>query len=142
MAKPSLTSLLDLDTLVLRHHITIDKRPYELKNAPEFSVVEAHRLAVMGEKLHRLMKAEALTEAEEQELSAVLDTICKAILLAPGEVHAKLHDSQRQRIFETFHLLSLPPAKPTRAKQAAVRPIGASLPRGSRGSTGGRRKRG
>ena len=95
--------LLDLDTLVSRSTIKIDGEEYELRAGDEFSAVENHRLRRRGLRIGTLMdKNAALKEAEEKELSRLLDELCREILLAPDEVHARLRDTHRFLIAKTF----------------------------------------
>jgi hypothetical protein len=142
MATPK-TPVLNLDTLIVREHITIDGQPYELRNADEFSVVDAHRLGRKGVRLDQLMTSAELTPDEEMELAGLLDALCKSVLDAPEAVHKTLRDAQRSAIFQAFTELSLPLSPQTRAHPRATTPvIGARPPLASRGSTGARRKAG
>lgn len=87
-----------------RARVRIDGIEYELKNATEFSAVEARRIAGWGERLDELLLTtkRELTPEEEGEIPTLLDRLCKAVLDAPALVHAKLSDHQRGSIFQAF----------------------------------------
>lgn len=90
----------------VRPAVGIDGGSYGLRAADEFSIAEFHKLGRLGRRLDALMALEtALTDAQQQEVSTVLDTICQQVLDAPPEVHAKLRDLHRLRICRTFTAL-------------------------------------
>jgi hypothetical protein len=88
---------------IVRPTVVIDGTAYGLRSADEFSVVDYHRLGRRGRRLDVLMaKDDELTPEEEVELSSLMDMICRQILDAPDDVHAKLRDLHRLSICRTF----------------------------------------
>jgi hypothetical protein len=99
--------LLDLATLITRPVVRIDGALYELRSPDEVSVLEYARLTALGAKADALEMLEDPTEAQEAEYARLMDTICRKVLLAPDEVHAKLTSDQRGAVALTFTRLRL-----------------------------------
>ena len=94
--------LLDLDTLLHRPTVRIDGVSYELRTEDEMSIVESHEVTQQGKRLDKLLGQETLSDPDKKTLVALLDTLCRRVLLAPDDVHAKLRDPQRGRISKLF----------------------------------------
>lgn len=102
-----MTENLNLNLDGAAHTVTIDGAAYNLRAGDDLSIVEFHRLKRQGMRLDALMNADEITEAEETELAALLDTITKRVLEAPDEIHSKLRDTHRLKIVRTFTRLQL-----------------------------------
>jgi hypothetical protein len=116
MAKP----ILSISTLVEpRDFVTIDGTPYELRRPGELTLLEQLRLGRRGQELEALkVSLDTGDPGEEdiQTLLALLDEMCRLVLLAPAEIHARLSDAQKQAIVQAFML----PQRETAAPAAAV----------------------
>jgi hypothetical protein len=149
---PKRKPLLDLSTFTERHFIRINGEPYEFRNGDEFAAVDYFRLARLGEETNAMLKAgEGLDEESARQLSTLLDTICRMVLIdVPEEVLTALTDMQRTAIAQAFTELLPPSLKATRAmlealpslRPPALQGTGAKPSRGSRASTGARRRHG
>lgn len=148
------TPVLDLQTLVERPIIGIDGKPYEILSPEELSAVDLQRFASMGREMETLYGKDSLTEDEERRLSDLLVTLTDRIMVGvPAEIRGKLLDSHRHAVAEVFTNLPLHnsltslmtavganrQARRAKKKTAKSRPTGAKSPRGSKGSTAGRR---
>jgi hypothetical protein len=158
--------VLDLSTLVERPIITIDKKPYELRHPDELSIIERMRVAKLSDRVLALTNAIiaapedgdglGISEAEEVELVTKADQVCRALLLAPDDIHARLRDEHRIAIAQAFSMLQFAvialrraAAKPATGGQSKkggqarrARPIGTRTSRGSSGSTAATQSRG
>jgi hypothetical protein len=147
------TALLNLDTLVVRPVIAIDKKNYEILSPDELPVLTSHLLANKGQRLEELTNQRDLDESEQAELEDVLNLISDTIMSPiPECVRAKLTGAQRMSVIEAFSTLlltkksgtaaamlrSLLPAIPT-MDEADPPQTGAKRSRGSNASTGARR---
>lgn len=106
--------VLSLDTLVEHYQVRIRTRAdepnggtlYDLANPGELGILDYHRIASKGARVQEMMKQqEDLSEAQAEELSLLLDTMCRVILRAPAEVHARLSDPQRMEVLNVFTAL-------------------------------------
>jgi hypothetical protein len=100
-------SVLDLSTLVDRPVVTIDRERYELRHPDELSLLDQLRMTRSATRVQVLVGLltdvdRAPTPAEEDEYRALLDQTCRAILVAPDAVHAKLRDDHRVAIGRAF----------------------------------------
>ena len=104
---------------------------YELVNAEELSLIQENRLGRHVQRISELSTG-TLTEEGAVEMARILDETLRMVLLAPDEVHAKLTDMQRARIFQAFSQLKgrRTPASPEGEVAAAGPSTGES---GSRG---------
>ncbi|MCX9146621.1 hypothetical protein [Erythrobacter sp. WG] len=137
--------LLDLGTIVERPFITIDGKPFELRNTDELSVAESLRFGRWGKRLEEL-QADGGEEIAE-ELDALVATMARAILVdVPDEVFAGLSGTHRWAIIDVFTgLLLRTKLKVAGAMTTATGPIpnglgsltGASFSPGSSVSTAG-----
>jgi hypothetical protein len=143
------TPVLNLDTIADRPLIAIDGIAYPLRATDEFSIVEYRTHVVQAQRFSVLLNQAELSPAEEVELSFLLDTYARRVLSAPGEVHAKLSDTQRLAIVGTFAQLlgtrgltagvtvMRPPTPPPAMAPAAVMMNGGASSHDSHGSTVG-----
>lgn len=139
MAASTPTPLLSLETLE-GYTVTVDGQSYRLFAPDALPAFTYKRLSTLSVRLEALWQQEALSAAEERELSDVLDRLCRIVLEAPEGVHGRISDMQRLAIFQTFQ--KLPSATLRRMRQqnaAGARPNGVRSQPSSRGSTGARR---
>lgn len=103
--------LLNLDTLVEHRTVRIryvgaDGQPtegeYDLLNTEEVSILDYHRIAKQTERVHAMMGSKDMTDEQAVDLSSLLDELCKFVLKAPAEVHAKIVDLNKLRVLEAF----------------------------------------
>jgi hypothetical protein len=94
--------VLNLDSLIDRPVVIIDGHEYQLLTQAILPPIDVHRLAKFSRRIEVLTQQEDLTAAEEAELTALPDRICRLLLEAPNEVHAKLTDTKRMEIAATF----------------------------------------
>lgn len=98
--------LLEISTLVERHHITINGNPYEIVNADELSIIDFHRIARKGEQVQALLLQDTdADEAQVKVLNDLLDSMCHVVLIAPEDIHALLSARHRLAIVRTFNQL-------------------------------------
>ena len=127
MADTKQAPLLTLDTLVDRRTVVIDGTPYDLLNAGEMSILDYHRIGKMGAKVEEMMNADDLDEAQVVILKKTLDALCRALLVAPDEVHVKLSDNHRLAVVGVFTDLDRELMEPaTRDAVAPSTPTGES----------------
>jgi hypothetical protein len=132
--------VLDLTSTTVRPTVRIDKVDYELRTADDLSVLGYRRLMRDAPQVAAMLQNLDPTEDEERTLSTALDSLCRRALDAPSDVHDKLNETQRLRIFSVFTHLLLPTPPAARAGQAAAKPAGGTTSsRVSRGSTRARR---
>jgi hypothetical protein len=125
--------LLTLDTLVERNTVVIDGKPYELRNPKELTLLEYHHIGRRSAELESMratMGDRDPAEAEVQAVTTALEELCRLVLIAPAEVHARLLEQQKQAIIQAFML----PQRETAAPAAA--PAQPTPPRRRRRSTG------
>jgi len=117
--------ILSLDTLVERRSVLIDGEPYELLNAGELALLDYHRIGKQGERVEKMMaQPEDLDDDQVLELSRLLDSLCKVLLLAPDEVQTRLRDDQKLLVLGAFTNLqrkTKAPAPPAGGKKAPKR---------------------
>jgi len=101
--------LLNLDTLVEHRTVLIDGTEYDLLNVEEVSILEYHRISKQSERVAAMMADQAMTDKQAEELASLLDELCKFVLKAPAEVHAKITDLNKLRVLEAFTNLQRAP---------------------------------
>ena len=100
------TPILNLDTLVERAVVRIDGTDYELLNPGELSVLDFHKIGKRAERVEAMLKEEGdLSEDQVVTLTEALDALCRLVLRAPAEVHARLSDTQRLKVTQAFTVL-------------------------------------
>lgn len=135
--------LLNLDTLIDRPKIRIDGDLHEIVSPDELDVITSHLLAAQGRRMEELMKAGELSDDDKEELRSIIAQLSNAIMApVPVPVRAKLSDSQRLSVIESFTALLLSKKAGTAAALFAglipsppAPPTGAKPPRGSSAST-------
>lgn len=111
MAKKEL--LLDLETLIERPTITIDKKPYEILSPEELSILDSQRFTSWGARIEKLSQeandlAEDALKENAEELRALVDKVVRKVLVdVPDDILAKLKDAQKLRVVEVFTMLLL-----------------------------------
>lgn len=115
--------LLDLTTLIERPFVQIDGQRYDLVDAGEMSPLDFHRLM---RKLGEIQAIDPMTtdEAELTRIAKLWDDLCRQILLAPDEIHARLKDHHRTAILRAFTKLQHEAAARARSDGAAAAPDG------------------
>ena len=99
MAEP----LLNLDTLVERATVIINKKSYEMKKPGEVSLLDYHWVSKQSEKLEGIFaQTGPLTMEQVGSLASSIDELCRFILFAPDEVHKGLLEIHKLRIIQTF----------------------------------------
>ena len=122
--------LLDLTTLVERPFIRIDGQRYDLVDARELSPLDFHRLM---RKLGEIQAIDPTTadEAELTRLAKLWDELCRSILIAPDEIHARLKDHHRTAIIRAFTQLQHEAAARARSAEAAAVPPDGTMSTGA-----------
>lgn len=119
MAKPTKEiavrkPLLDLDTLTQRERITIDGKPYQIRNPGELDIVQFHAITAGAETVQQLLTGDAskpgfisdLSEEAVVQVAAALDTVCRAIFVdVPADVYARLSETQKLQVMRAFSSL-------------------------------------
>lgn len=122
MAEPQ-DPILKLDTLVERRTVMIDGASYGLVNSGELSILDFHRIGYQGRNVENLMaQQEDLNDEQVEAVRRLLDSMCKVLLLAPVEIHARLSDNQRLQIVQAFTGLLRAEAAPPAEELAAAAP--------------------
>jgi hypothetical protein len=103
--------ILDLDALVSGASIRIAGTDYPLVTPTRLPPLDGHRFGRYASRIDDLSTKTDLTEAEETELAALPDRMCRLVLRAPSEVHQALDDVQRMAIVEAF--MTVPPTART-----------------------------
>lgn len=138
--------LLDLTTTQVRPEVRIDAIAYEIRTSNDLSLGQYKALERLLPRVGVLLTIETLTQAEDTELSALLDTVCRMGLVAPDAIQDGLGHVNRVLIFKVFTELLTPSVNATRANLVtpapAVPSTGARSSRVSRASTGATRRRG
>jgi hypothetical protein len=103
---------LDLTVDIPRATVAIQRVPYELRTDRDFSPFEWHRLehALLPRTLALsvLYQSPAFSEADSQELDALLVQIADIALVAPADVKASLAFVDRMELFAVFMARLLP----------------------------------
>lgn len=98
--------LLSLDTLIKRPTITIDGQPVELLNPDELSILDSHRLGILGRQIDALTNSDEPDAAEK--LDARIEEAARKILPnIADDVFARISGTQRMAIVEVFTGLQL-----------------------------------
>ena len=139
--------VLSLNTIVEVLTVEIDGQRYQLHHPDALPLFARIALEAQERQMMPLLTLLDPTPDQEQARSKGLDAMCRRILDAPADVHAKLTDVHRMLIYEVF--IKLPrssrqtanaaaaAAPATRSRHDARRQnqSGASSSPGSRGST-------
>ena len=134
-------SVLNLDTLLERACVTVDKRPYEMRNHDEFSIFELEGLQRLTDRVQAIGKADEDSPETLAQYDELLDQVARKILIAPDGVHKKLRVAHREAIMWAFIKRSLPGRRLTSALAALATPSNsASKSPASRASTRARRR--
>jgi hypothetical protein len=128
--------VLDLNTLFTRAIVRIDSAPYELRNLGELPIAHETRFDRQADQINALLAADSLTEEQDAEMSRLLDARCRAVLIAPDEVHRRLTDRQRSQILQVFFRPQPPTPSASEPMVAAVAGDPAETPAVSDGLTG------
>src|SRR5688500_16166781 len=110
-------SVLDLSTLVDPTHAQIDGAFYVLRHPESLSLFQLKRVETYMPRIGALLQQDHNTAEEEAEVARLLDVVCRDVLDAPPEVHARLSDVQRLAIVDAFTKLRVP----TRAQASGAR---------------------
>lgn len=135
--------LLNLDTFHAKTSVVIDGTPYQILAPNGLSLMALRKVRPLVVQLEVLRTLETLTDDQHLAEKALLDGICRVVLDAPADVHAKLDDLQRLAVYLTFlalpsSMLELLGAKSTMGASAPTSPsTGASSSRGLSGSIPG-----
>lgn len=108
MASPTTAPLLEINTLITRPFLIIDKKRYELRTRDEFTYLTDRDHLRRFERLGRLLQLTKTSKAQRTERDGLVDDFCQLILIAPPKVHAKLDYPNRLKIIEGFSSLLLP----------------------------------
>ena len=95
-------NVLEISTITQRCSVKIDGQSYEIVSMDELSVVDYHRLGRKGLRIDFLMGKADASDEELAEVRAILDDLCRRVVLAPDEVHAKLSDGHRLNLVRAF----------------------------------------
>lgn len=98
--------VLDLQTLIERPHVRIDGILYEIRSPEEISLLDAARIAALGNRLSELFSIAELSTAEEREIGEVVDQLYSKVNASiPDEVTERLPDDFKISIIEVFTTL-------------------------------------
>ena len=103
--------ILDLDAFEAGPLVQFEGKQYAMRppaSLPIFTLHRFERLRVKWFDLWATMDKQDLTPDEEKEFTGTLDQICRIILDAPDDVHARLGDVRRLEIAWTFYMLPYP----------------------------------
>lgn len=127
MATPK-TPLLDLNTFLERATVRLrseahpDGVDYELRNPGELTLLERVKVSKQAPALASFGDENAVAE-----LSKVLDEVCRIVLIAPDDMHARLTDHMRLAIVLAF--IELSPMNRRSARATMTAPPAAASPR-------------
>lgn len=103
-----MAELLSIDTLIERPRVKIDGEVHEILSPDELSLLASQRVAALGRKLDKLMKADTLNATGEADLSKTIWTLSDVIMEpVPNEVRYRLSETQLLSVIEVFTMLSL-----------------------------------
>jgi hypothetical protein len=131
MAEP----LLNLNTIIERPVIAINRVKYEILHPDELSVVDSVRFQNWGQRVDELIKMSDLDDDSADELTGLIQKLTDRIMDGvPEKARAKLTESQRLQVAEVF--MKIPRGrKPTRKGKRATRSNGEKPVPGSSDST-------
>lgn len=131
--------LLDLDVLVERPRIRLNKVEYQLKHPDELSLVEYHLLGNKWKQFRAIVEKseDETSEADLNKAEQLVDEITRRVVMdAPEDVLAALTHSQRMKIgtFFTRRLLQEVPVAPAAvaAEGVAAPPASSATPTGEK----------
>jgi hypothetical protein len=131
--------ILTLTSIVPEHTISFDGTSYFIRPDAALTL----RASLITSRAYArvsalLQKGDELSEADDQELSLLLQQTCACVLEAPPEVLAKLTDVQRFQVFMAFTPLRSKLIAPANGAAAAPSLTGANGSPDSSGSTAAR----
>jgi hypothetical protein len=127
--------ILALDTLVERRTVRIDGVEHELMNVGELSLLTYHQIGKDSARIDELRSVSDLTDDQVIEFAGLLDKLCRRLLLAPDEVHARLTDPHRLAVVHAFSSLQREQAQAPLAGVGAAAPTGTETPAPSTGES-------
>lgn len=131
--------LLDLRTVTGKFHIRIDGVPHFLSHPDALTLHKWAQIEAISPRIAALTLMVTgggeVSDADERELSALLERAVRLVLDAPEVVHEKLDDVARASIFSAFCRLRSAGRETGATATARSKTIGARSSRGSKGST-------
>ena len=98
-------ALLTIETKGGTETVIIDGTEYTLTDFDSFSVVEQHKLQLLGKRVLEITRKDGLSETDAEELGKVVDDLFERTAGdIPKEVKAKLRPGARMRITSTYFL--------------------------------------
>jgi hypothetical protein len=94
------TPILDLDTLANRPVVIFEEREYWLRTPEILPPLKSYTLKKTIDRLAELETQKDLSDDEQKELQHIPDRLCRLVLDAPDEVHAKLSDDLRTLVVQ------------------------------------------
>jgi len=82
--------------------IKIDGVDFTMLEAHLLPPLKSHRMLSYSRRLDVLVTKDTLTDEDQAELEGLPEKMCRLVLQAPDEVHAKLNDEQRMAIVSSF----------------------------------------
>lgn len=103
-----MAELLSIDTLIERPRVKIDGALHDILSPDELSLLASHRVAALGRKLDKLMKADTLNATGEADLSRTIQALADIVMEpVPAGVRARLSETHLLSVIEVFTMLSL-----------------------------------
>lgn len=103
-----MVELLSIDTLIERPRIVIDGVPHEILSPDELPLLTSQRVASLGRKLDRLLKADTLNATGQADIGKTVRQIADIIMEpVPAEIREKLSETHLLSVTEIFTMLSL-----------------------------------
>lgn len=137
--------LLDLTTLVTASHVRIDGTLHPLRSTEAMSIVQVKRLDFEAQRIRDLLvlvQSGSISEDDGQELARLLASVCRIVLDAPDDIHARLNEQQRLKVFASFLQLRAGVTTGPTGAMATSNLIGGNTSRASSGSTAAPRRGG
>jgi len=94
--------LLDLDTLIKRPTILIDRKRYDILSPEELSIEDSHRFMVWGKRIEKLDSPDAGEEAGAELDRIFAEVATKVMIGVPDDVQAKLTGAHKRQVAEVF----------------------------------------
>lgn len=94
--------VLDLSKPLPGLPVQIDDQTYTVIAPRMLPPITSHRFLGQLRRLDRLLEQETLSDDEQRDLEALPDRLCRLILDAPEDVHARLTDAHRMAIVNLF----------------------------------------
>lgn len=132
---PTPDPILDLTTERDRPTVRIDAVDYLLRTFNDLTLNAYKTLERLTARIPLLLLLDTYTADQEQELSGLLDQVCRLVLVAPAAVHDQLGDVHRLRVFHVFTQRLTPSLlRATSAMREAIPSTGPTPSHGSSGS--------